>query len=56
MKHLRRLKNHHKKLLSSNHYKADNYLYERDTTEKIVFVNRNTKKVVTYIKNFGLFE
>ena len=55
-KHLRKLLNRHKQLLTANGYNAKDYLYERDTTEKTVFVNPNTKEELVFIKKEGLFQ
>lgn len=56
MKQLKKLKNVHKQLLGVNDYNAKEYLYERDTTEEIVFINLVTKDKLVFMKNEGVFK
>ena len=55
MRKLRKLKLVHKKLLNENGYDHKKYLYERDTDKEIVFFNIDTKEILRFSKNQGLF-
>jgi len=50
MKHGRRLTRKHKILLSSKHLNHEQWLLERDTTEKIVFIHKydTNRKIEIY--------
>lgn len=56
MKHLKKLKRKQKELLAKRGFNASEYLYERDTTEKTVFVNTQTDKVLEFYKLEGVFK
>lgn len=56
MKHLKKLKRKQKELLADYGYNASEYLCERDTTEKTVFVNVKTDKVLEFYKVEGVFK
>lgn len=50
MKCCRKLKRKHKVFLEDKGYNSRDFLIERDTTEKMVFVNRSSKEKIEFMK------
>lgn len=55
MKQGKKLNRKHKAILTSMDLNIENYLVERDTSEEIRFINKETNEVESFKKNRGSY-